>query len=63
MRLSVRFPPLLPAHAVAKAKVDSSAPFSAEGLRQMAAPVNILDLSENTNGSEFGGSAGENDYG
>lgn len=57
MRLSVRFPPLLPAHAVVKAKVDSSAPFSAEGLQQMAAPMSILDLSENTNGTKFGGAA------
>lgn len=57
MRLSVRFPPLLPAHAVVKAKADSSAPFSAEGLQQMAAPMSILDLSENTNGTKFGGAA------
>lgn len=38
-------------------KVDSSVPFSAEGLQQMAAPVSILDLSEDTNGARFGGAA------
>lgn len=37
--------------------VDSSVPFSAEGLQQMAAPVSILDLSEDANGARFGGAA------
>lgn len=57
MHVSVRFPPLLPAPADVKAKVDSLVPFSAEGLQQMAAPVSILDLSEDTNGARFGGAA------